>query len=540
MMQGLGRRWLTTWPRQAWDMPLALPSRRHSQILLGFAVIAAAANLWIILQADLDWVWADGRARLTIARSIIDNKQPGFTQFGNTWLPLHPAMMLPFIWIDWAYRSGAAGIGISVISLVAVLYYTHRFIYVLTRSGPASWVGVIALILSPNFMFMAGTPMSETPFAALTTAAFYYLIVWAKEPAGNQRALTIAGLMVGAGAMIRYEAWLFVPAGVIFMVLSRLEFNVTGPTREWQRRMEGELLAFVSLSVFPIFLFIVYNWLIFGQPNAFLANNETAVAEQSAGLNLGGNLENVTLNLVYTVFDNVGWIASGLTLVGLAAYAIVARRLVPFVALLLPATSLAFFALSLYQGGSVLRHDSVYEGFGLLNARYGVIAVPFAALVIGVLASFGRLPTVIALVLIVTQFGVFMTAPQPVITVRDATQPGYRHFEATADLWNELYDGGDVLMSLRDHAQIIPATDLQLSDVMHEGVSQTSPNWEDALRDPARYVRWIIIRTDGQGKLDELISPILLERDFEEVGVVSLTGPTFTERIYKRKIDPLE
>src|SRR3546814_9559755 len=81
-------------------MPLALPSRRHTQVILGVAVLIAAVNLWIILHADLDWVWADGRARLTIARSIIDNKQPGFTQFGNTWLPLHPALMLPFIWID--------------------------------------------------------------------------------------------------------------------------------------------------------------------------------------------------------------------------------------------------------------------------------------------------------------------------------------------------------------------------------------------------------------------------------------------------------
>src|SRR3546814_15107699 len=99
-------------------------------------------------------------------------------------------------------------------------------------------------------MFMAGTPMSETPFAALTMGAFFYLVVWAKEPTGNQRALTLAGILVGAGAMIRYEAWLFVPAGVIFMVIARLEYDAAGPSREWQRRMEGELLAFVSLSAF--------------------------------------------------------------------------------------------------------------------------------------------------------------------------------------------------------------------------------------------------------------------------------------------------
>ncbi|MEX2031380.1 MAG: glycosyltransferase family 39 protein, partial [Dehalococcoidia bacterium] len=439
--------------------------------------------------------------------------------------------MLPFIWMDWAFRSGAAGIGVSVVSLVGSFFYLHRFVFVITRSATAAWVGCLALALSPNFMFMAGTPMSETPFAALTMGAWYYLVLWSRDPS-SQRTLTIAGLLVGAGAMIRYEAWVFIPAGVIFMVMTRLQ---TGgrPSADWQRRMEGELLAFVSLSVFPIFLFIVYNWLIFGAPNAFLQNNETAVAEQAAGLNLTGNLRNVTLNLGYTTLDNIGWIASGAAVAGFAVYGAVGRRPVAFVALLLPLTSLAFFALSLYQGGSVLRHDAVYEGFGLLNARYGVIAIPAAAVAIGALASFGRLPALIAIMLVVVQFGAFMTSPQPVITVRDATQTGYRHFEATAQLFDEIYDGGDVLMSLRDHAQLIPAIHIQLHQVMHEGVSQTTPNWETVLKDPARYVEWILIRENGQGKLEQLISPLLLERDFEEVGRVTLENPHFVECIYR-------
>jgi len=531
-MQALGRRWVTDWPRHAWGLPLALPSTRQTRLVLAVSVVAALVNLAIVLHADLDWVWADGRARLTIARSIIDNKQPGFTQFGNTWLPLHPALMLPLIWWDWAYRSGAAGIVVSVASLVATFYYLHRFIYVVTRSSSASWVALVTLALSPNFMFMAGTPMSETPFAALTLGAFYYLLVWAKDPGHSQRALALAGLMVGAGAMIRYEAWLFIPAGAIFMVLIRLEQGER-PTDDWQRRMEGELLAFVSLSVFPIFLYVVYNWLIFGEPNAFLHNNEAAVAEQAAGLDLTGNVRNVTLNLAYTLLDNVGWIVSALATAGIVVFAAVARRPVALVALVLPLTSIAFFALSLYQGGSVLRHDSVYEGFGLLNARYGVIAIPAAAVAVGAFASFGRLPAVFALLVVVVQFVAFMTSPQPVITVRDATQTGFTHFAGTAELFDDVYNGGDVLLSLRDHAQLLPAIHLPLSDVMHEGVSQTTPNWEDVLQDPARYVDWILIRQDGQGKLDILLSPILLERDFEVAGEVSLTDPTFVERIYR-------
>ena len=390
----------------------------------------------------------------------------------------------------------------------------------------------MVLVLSPNFMFMAATPMSETPFAALTMAAWFYLVLWSRDPANNVRALTLAGLMVGAGAMIRYEAWLFVPVGVVFMVLARLPRGQR-PTPERQRRMEAELLAFVSLAVFPIFLYLVYNWLIFDSPTAFLANNEEAVAQQAAGLDLTGNLRNVVLNLTYTTLDNIGWIATGLSIIGLIVYAAVARRPLASLALLLPLTSLAFYFYSLYSGGSVLQHDSVYDGFGLLNARYGVIAIPAAAVAIGALASFGRVPALIGLTVVVVQFGMFMTSTQPVITVRDATQSGYRHYEATAVLFDEVYDGGDILLWLRDHAQLIPYMNIQLKQVMHEGVSQPVPNWEMVLENPGEYVRWIIIRQNGQGQLEQLISPLLLERDFELMGEVSLTGPTFIERIYR-------
>src|SRR3546814_2581405 len=37
----------------------------------------------------------------------------------------------------------------------------------------------------------------------------------------------------------------------------------------------------------------------------------------------------------------------------------------------------------------------------------------------------------------------------------------------------------------------------------------------------------------SQGKLDELISPLILERDFTVVATISLENPHFVERIYK-------
>jgi len=117
--------------------------------------------------------------------------------------------------------------------------------------------------------------------------------------------------------------------------------------------------------------------------------------------------------------------------------------------------------------------------------------------------------------------------------VRDATQTGYRHFEATARAFDEVYDGGDVLMAFRDHAQMLPAIHLHLDQVIHEGISQVSPTWEDAIADPGAYVRWIVIRENGQGKLDQLIPAILLERDFEVVREIQLDNPYFVERIYR-------
>ena len=166
----LGRNWIQLRPRTRWAAEPVVPARRASLVVFAIAATGALFALVAVVNADLELAYADARSRLTIARSVLDNQQPGLAQLGNVWLPLHMLAMMPTVWIDWMYRSGASGIGLSLAALVATAFYAHRYVYVLTRSHAGGLVAAATVLLSLNFLFLGVSPMSEVPFAALSVA----------------------------------------------------------------------------------------------------------------------------------------------------------------------------------------------------------------------------------------------------------------------------------------------------------------------------------------------------------------------------------
>ena len=79
----LGRNWIQLRPRTRWAAEPVVPARRASLIVLAIAATGALIALVTVVNADLQLAYHDGRARLTIARSVLDNQQPGLAQLGN-------------------------------------------------------------------------------------------------------------------------------------------------------------------------------------------------------------------------------------------------------------------------------------------------------------------------------------------------------------------------------------------------------------------------------------------------------------------------
>src|SRR5579872_2730062 len=90
---------------------------------------------WLVFYSQgLVTAYNDTMAHLNLSRMVVDNMQPGFSQLGGVWLPLNHLLMLPFIWNDWAWRSGFAGSIISMVSFVISSYLLYKIAYKLTNS----------------------------------------------------------------------------------------------------------------------------------------------------------------------------------------------------------------------------------------------------------------------------------------------------------------------------------------------------------------------------------------------------------------------
>jgi hypothetical protein len=503
---------------------VSVPDRRTSLFVLLVATLAAGIALAITAENDLTTAFHDSRSRLTIARAVVDNRQPGFSQLGTVWLPLHMLAMAPTIWIDWMYRSGASGIILSLTSIVATIFYSHRYAYLLTRSGWGSAVAVLAVVLSLNFMLVGINPMSEAPFAALSIAGWYYLARWAGTQAIAD--LMLASLLIGASTLVRYDGWFSVVPGTLFITVVCMRER----GRLDAQRLEAQLVAFLSIPAFTMMLWVFYNTLIFGSPLAFAtgagsaAEFATQYAQQTDFTARGDLIEAVRV-FGWTMVDTIGPIVLLAGAVGIVVGALAMRGWVAGLVLLLPASVIAFNVISLYVGASVVLNQHVTPELDLTNVRYGVLAIPFAAVGIATLASYNRLFLVLAIAAPVIQVGVWL-GDGPIVTVRDTRQGLFDIYHRGADAFNETYDHGLVLVSFRDHAAGAPLMDVPISVFIHEGVNLVSPTYDEAIRNPAAHVRYIVLREDGLGDLDERIGAVQL-RDFE------LVGEVYSDRIYR-------
>ena len=354
-------------------------------------------------------------------------------------------------------------------------------------------------------------------------------MLWAK--AGRQQDLAKAALLIAGSTMIRYDGWFSLVTGALFIVLAN-------PARrgregsEWTLRAEAELTAFGAIVVFPMFLWVFYNAIIFGHPFAFATGSGSAAdyAREFAtttGFSVQGDVVDSVRLFGWAVLDNVGGLVAVAALVGFVVAAAVFRNSVYEVALLLPASVIAFNVVSLYVGGSVLLNQHLTPELGSLNIRYGVMAVPFVAILVGTLASFGRALMIVVLIVIAAQTVIFARG-DPVATVHEVRQGDFGLFARTAKVFNETYDRGLVLIAFRSHADMLPSLNVPVRTFIHEGVNIVEPSFKSALERPARHVRYIIVREDSPAGLAPLLGPAALS-DFD---LVAREGP---DRIYRVK-----
>lgn len=461
-------------------------SSRDIKILMGLLLLLSVLAWAFYFKQDLILSYNDARSRLNIARRVFDSLQPGFAQIGSVWLPLYHIAELPFVWNDYLWHSGIAGSIPSMISYVLGGYYLLRLTKVLKFDIWASLLTFSIYALNPNLLFMQAIPMTESLLIFLAIASCYYIVSWVKTD--NIKDLIGGALFTFLSTLTRYDGW-FLVFFATFVV-----FFVTFKKRGW-RVAEGTVVMFVTLAGLGVFLWLLWNYMIFNDPFYFALGPFSAKAQQDV-LNAEGRLLSKG-NPIYSFFlyllvakFNVGIWLLILSSIGIVYFVksknyksevklAVSLLFVPFI----------FNVFSLIAGHSVI-HIPQLPPYTWFNDRYGLMVLPAVALVSGFIVQGKKAVFVVSMLILLNQnYTMYMN--NDIITIEDGVRGSSGEFLDSAGNWlQEHAQGGLILVATSSNDALLFKSGLPLKRFIYEGAEKY---WAQALENPTINAEWVVM-----------------------------------------------
>ncbi len=497
-------------PTRAWK------HRFFPVLVVVVATCLSLASFVYYYNQGLTLQYADAKARLLITRRVVDSPTPGFAQLGSVWLPLTHILSLPMIGNDFLYQSGLAGSAPSLISYVLCAFFIYETLVLLTGKKGAGLVGAFIFAANPNVLYMQATPMTEMPMIMTMMAAVYCLLRLTREPT-NRTWYFWSGVAIAASTLIRYEGWALLPVEILVMlyVFFRRRFGL--------HKIEGLLLFWSYIAFAGIAAWLLWNWMIFGDPLSFQRGEYAKPALWiSANDIVIGHLNIAALTYYYATLLTVGPIIF-VSLIGVAYFLFRTRLNQNSVAPLALFCMVPFFVLMLYLGQRPLK---VPEFGGMYNIRFALVMILPTAIFVGYMAQ--RRLTQVLILLIAVGSTLLMLKPHGLITVEEpkafvTSKP--TNFQEDAGAWLRVnYDGRWMLCQGFGNDQLQFTSGMHLGKVIYEGSYKI---WEQALNNPQGFVDWVVMRTDwldsshtlysGDKVWDALHTRFTLYQDYELV-----------------------
>ena len=527
---------------------------RSAARMAGIAVLVSMFSFIYYLQKNDLLLYGDAVAHINIARRVFDSQTPGLLQLGTVWLPLPHLLMVPFLWWDSMWRSGAGGSIPSMIAYVFGVVGIFRLVRGMLRAdsrtrpaaGIAALVAAFAYGANPNLIYMQATAMTEPLYLALFIWAVVYFAefvrslqeskanpelpgspitaelrsAWtlrlrsgqaregARPHTGGIPLMRCAWCLAGA-ELTRYDGWFLAGAmGAAVIVI------VIALRRRQDRTLRRDAVKFLfGIAAVPV-LWLAYNGAVYGNALVFANGPYSAKAiEQRVGapnpaLDHAGVagiyfLKSAQLNLANGNWGRF-WLAAAFLALAIGAWKLRPQS-APMLLLWVP---LAFYAYSIAYG-SVPIHVSTWWPFATFNQRYGLQLLPMFAVSAGVLAAsifllgtgwrqVGKLMLLVAL-MAASYASVWKATPQ-------CLQEAQRNWRIRSPLNSavqlvvaRLPRNSRFLMDLGEHVGVMQAVGIPLRQVVNNENHRpwkrpTDPEgqWERALADPPRYVDFVI------------------------------------------------
>ena len=465
---------------------------RHSKLILFFILsMISITSFLYYLSNGLGVAYNDARSHLDIARRVVENLQPGFAQLGSVWLPLPHLLATLTVWNNFMWHSGLSGALESMVSYVATGILIYQILKVFGVSTLGRLVGVVVFALNLNILYMQSTAMTELLLLGTMTAGVYELIQWHKED--EMLRLVKSSFWIMLSTLIRYDGWFLLFFAAILIVIHAYR-------KHGYKAAEGSFFLFSTLAGFGILLWFFWNWIIFKDPLYFITGPYAAGTQQqqiaSAGLlTTQHNLMFSLKTYLYAIVYNEGMFSTVLGAIGMVFFwldkKISGSLRMASIAHLAP---FFFNILALYLGQSVLFIQGL-NGNSWFNVRYGLMMAPTIAIFVGYLVY--RLKAIRYVLVALLLFVMFFSfANRDAVTLDDAVFGASGKNVSQVSGWLNKHAGntpGFVLISVASHDAIIFSSGLQMSRFIHEG---TGIYWTLATTHPAKWARWIILRTN--------------------------------------------
>lgn len=483
--------------------------KRHRQdervVVLIATLISFFSLLYFFRHAQL-LLYGDAVAHLNIARRVVDSLTPGLKQLGTVWLPLPHLLLLPFIGIDSAWRTGLAG---AFVSMAAYVWGSRGIFRTVSLVGSRSsaWLATAIYALNPNLIYLQTTAMTEALYlAVMVWAAAYFLESWVLLR--HQRAeqvrgpLLCCGVMLLAATLIRYDGWML--AAVAALALAARILLLEPAQRTLLLR---PMFVYLAAAAIGPLLWLGYNAATYGNPLEFANGPYSAAAIAARSAHRGDAphpgfhqvsaashqfTQAAKLNVADGQWLNWLWRLAWLA----AVVALVDRRFRPALILWLP---WLFYALSIAYGGIPIFIPGWWP-FSYYNVRYGLELLP----AIAVFAAFGaeilrrvkwtrtyvRAVNLAAFLLVIVSYtNVWWYTP---ICLREARVNAVSRQVFERALALELFRlpvDSRLLMFTGDHGGALQEAGVPFARVVHEGNYRL---WESALADPAGQADFIV------------------------------------------------
>jgi len=452
--------------------------------------VLSGASFWYYYINKLGLSYNDARSHLDIGRRIVEGLKPGLAQIGSVWLPLNHLLMVPTIWNDWMWHSGFSGAIQSMIAFVGTGCVISVLLKKLHVGALGRFIGVVVFVVNVNILYLQSTAMTEILLLGTMTIGAYELIIWHQDD--NILHLVKSAFWIMLATLVRYDGWfLLLYAGLLIFI------------QVWKKKgyktAEGAVILFLTLAAVGVFLWFLWNQLIFKDALYFVLGPFSAHAQQEQMAKAGAlatkhNFPLSTRVFLYSLMFNAYTYPAILGLIG-AVVLWYDKKLSPHVRLATTVlfAPLFFNVLSLFFGFSVVFVQGI-SGNTWFNIRYGIMLMPAIAIFVGYLVDRAKsLRWVLMLTLALVLF--FAVANNDSVTLDDArVGSSQKNVSEVSGFLNTHAKGekGFILISAASHDAIIFSTGLPMKRFIHEG---TGLYWENATTMPDQWARWIVMRT---------------------------------------------